>query len=57
MARKRFLWYVPVLSDPGAASTVHSYYGSGIADLSRGQLSDWLIGTIDQCEVSLWGWE
>ena len=35
------------MHDPGAASTVHSYYGSGIADLSRGQLSDWLIGTID----------
>ena len=28
------------MHDPDAASTVHSYYGSGIADLSRGQLSD-----------------
>ena len=40
-----FQWYS--MHDPGAASTVHSYYGSGIADLSRGQLSDRLIGTID----------
>ena len=28
------------MHDPDAASTVHSYYGSGITDLSRGQLSD-----------------
>ena len=28
------------MHDPDAASTVHYYYGSGIADLSRGQLSD-----------------
>ena len=50
-----FQWYS--MHDPGAASAVHSYYGSGIADISRGQLSNWLIGTIDKCEVSLWGWE
>ena len=36
-----FQWYST--HDHGAASTVHSYYGSGIADLSWGQLSDWLI--------------
>ena len=40
-----FQWYS--MHDPGTASTVHSYYGSGIADLSRGQLSAWLIGTLD----------
>ena len=40
-----FQWYS--MHDPGAASIVHSYYGSGIADLSRGQLSAWLIGTLD----------
>ena len=39
-----FQWYST--HDPGAASTVHSYYGSGIANLPWGQLSDWLIGTI-----------
>ena len=50
-----FQWYS--MYDPGVASAVHSYYGSGIADLSRGQLSDWLIGSIDKCEVLLWGWQ
>ena len=50
-----FQWYS--MHDPVAASAVHSYYGSGIPDISRGQLSEWLIGTIDKCEVSLQGWE
>ena len=40
-----FQWYS--IHDPGAASTVHSYHRSGIADLLRGQLSDSLIGMID----------